>query len=323
MAAFNSVDILRTKENGEVGPSLIVAGAGCRSDSIIQKAMAAGLTVPLGSRPSVGAGLWLQGGFGHLARLHGLACDAIVGAVMVSVESGHVLVIGTVPYQHQPNDAIRPENEADLLWALKGAGTNFGVVTSVVFRACPAMVYSVRQWVTPLGDRREAQQRLVDMDALASELPRQSSADVYLYCDSEGLHVAISMSECALAGRDTDSFASVPSAVTTFLGPENSSKTVDAIGLYDTEMYISSVEDRPSPQCYLHLLHGGGAISQVAATATAFGCRNWTFACVITGVWPRDQDSSVTARAAISGRTRETKSWQCTPLDQIGCVYLI
>lgn len=334
MAAFDNVDVLRMKENGEVGPSLIVAGAGCRSDTIIKKAMAAGLTVPLGSRPSVGAGLWLQGGIGHLSRLHGLACDAIVGAVMVSVESGQVLVIGTVPSQHQPNDAIRPENEADLLWALKGAGTNFGVVTSVVFKAYPAMVYSVRQWVSPLSDRQEAQQRLVDIDALARELPRQISADAYLYCDSEGLHVAVSMSECAIAGHDTESFAGSPSVMTAFLGPENSSKTVDAIGLYDTEMYIScmhgghgggktssfkrcifldgmgslavadllisAVEDRPSPQCYLHLLHGGGAISQVAATATAFGCRNWTFACVITSVWPRDQDGSVTARAAVN-----------------------
>ncbi|KAM3541088.1 hypothetical protein ARSEF1564_006023 [Beauveria bassiana] len=334
MAAFDNVDVLRMKENGEVGPSLIVAGAGCRSDTIIKKAMAAGLTVPLGSRPSVGAGLWLQGGIGHLSRLHGLACDAIVGAVMVSVESGQVLVIGTVPSQHQPNDAVRPENEADLLWALKGAGTNFGVVTSVVFKAYPAMVYSVRQWVSPLSDRQEAQQRLVDIDALARELPRQISADAYLYCGSEGLHIAVSMSECAIAGHDTESFAGTPSAMAAFLGPENSSKTVDAIGLYDTEMYIScmhgghgggktssfkrcifldgtgslavadllisAVEDRPSPQCYLHLLHGGGAISQVAATATAFGCRNWTFACVITSVWPRDQDGSVTARAAVN-----------------------
>ncbi|KAH8727340.1 hypothetical protein GQ44DRAFT_703995 [Phaeosphaeriaceae sp. PMI808] len=30
----------------------------------------------------------------------------------------------------------------------------------------------------------------------------------------------------------------------------------------------------------------------VAADTTAFGCRDWDFACVITGVWPRDQDGS-------------------------------
>jgi hypothetical protein len=33
---------------------------------------------------SLGAGLWLQGCIGRLARLHGLACDAIVGAVVIS-----------------------------------------------------------------------------------------------------------------------------------------------------------------------------------------------------------------------------------------------
>ena len=78
------------------------------------------------------------GGIGHLARLHGLACDAIVGAVMVSVESGHVLCIGRIPSQHQPAGAIHPKNEADLLWAMKGAGTNFGIVVSVTFKAFAA-----------------------------------------------------------------------------------------------------------------------------------------------------------------------------------------
>jgi len=44
---------------GEEEESLVVAGAGATTGSIVQTAMAAGLTVPLGSRPSVGAGLWL------------------------------------------------------------------------------------------------------------------------------------------------------------------------------------------------------------------------------------------------------------------------
>jgi hypothetical protein len=98
MGAFDQVHILTTGEDGgnsgSDSGSLVVAEGGCKTGEIIRKTMAAGLTVPLGARPSVGAGLWLQGGIGHLARLHGLACDAIVGAVVVSVDSSQVLCVG-------------------------------------------------------------------------------------------------------------------------------------------------------------------------------------------------------------------------------------
>jgi FAD/FMN-containing dehydrogenase len=114
------------------------AGAGCKTGDIVREAMESGVTVPLGSRPSVGTGLWLQGGIGHLARAHGLACDFIVGAVIVSVNSGEVLLVGIVPYECRPPNAVRPDNEAELLWAIKGAGTNYGIVVSVVFKTCTA-----------------------------------------------------------------------------------------------------------------------------------------------------------------------------------------
>jgi hypothetical protein len=120
-----------------LGP-LIIAGAGCKTGDIVREAMESGVTVPLGSRPSVGTGLWLQGGIGHLARAHGLACDFIVGAVIVSVNSGEVLLVGIVPYECRPPNAVRPDNEAELLWAIKGAGTNYGIVVSVVFKTCTA-----------------------------------------------------------------------------------------------------------------------------------------------------------------------------------------
>jgi len=172
MGAFDQVHILTAREDGgESGSdldSLVVAEAGCKTGDIIRKTMAAGVTVPLGARPSVGAGLWLQGGIGHLARLHGLACDAIVGAVVVSVGSSQVLCVGRVPSQHQPAGAVRPENETDLLWAIKGAGTNFGIVFSVTFKAYAAPTYSIRNWVVPLSDNLEARLRLNDFDKFAT-----------------------------------------------------------------------------------------------------------------------------------------------------------
>ncbi|KAL2753552.1 hypothetical protein ACRALDRAFT_1044157 [Sodiomyces alcalophilus JCM 7366] len=341
MSAFDQVNIVEAEEGGEAlgfgsGPSsLVVAGAGCKSGDVVRKAMAAGLTVPLGARPSVGAGLWLQGGIGHLARLYGLTSDAIVGAVVVSVASGQTLYIGQVPSQCRPAGAVRPENEDDLLWAIKGAGTNFGIVVSVTFKAYTAPTYSVRNWVLPLDNAHDARLKLGEFDQLvASELPRNCSADAYLYWDTGKLHLGVSMFEVSATPETTKTEpvpASIPTA--TILGLNNNPKTVDSVGLFDSEMYVSemhgghsggktssfkrcvflkhigaerigdilvaAIETRPSPLCYLHLLQGGGAVGDVAANATAFGCRDWDFACVITGVWPRDKDGTEAAQSAI------------------------
>ncbi|KAF2621445.1 FAD-binding domain-containing protein [Macroventuria anomochaeta] len=164
MSAFDQAYVLTTEEKPKTTEldcrALVVVEAGCTTGDVIGKAMAAGVTVPLGSRPSVGAGLWLQGGIGHLARLHGLACDAIIGAVVVSVESGEVLCVGYVPSQHRPAVSVCPENEDDMLWAMKGAGTNFGIVVSVTFKAYAAPTYVVRNWVVSLSGDLEAQAKL-------------------------------------------------------------------------------------------------------------------------------------------------------------------
>ncbi|KAK2592601.1 hypothetical protein QQS21_009708 [Conoideocrella luteorostrata] len=337
MSAFDQVDILAAEEKERPGSGsgpLVLAGAGCKSGDIISKAMAAGLTVPLGSRPSVGAGLWLQGGIGHLARMYGLACDSIVGAIVVSVSSGEALCVGYVPSQHLPAGVVHPENGDDLLWALKGAGTNFGVVVSVTFNAYAAATYSIRNWVIPLNDNWEAQRRLADFDDLvATKLPRNCSADAYLYWDSGRLRLGVTMFESSTSTLACEAPTPISAPARRILGPENSIRIVDGVGLFDTEMYMSemhgghgggktssfkrciflkgigaeraahilvaAVETRPLPFCYIHLLHGGGAVADVAEGATAFGCRDWDFACVITGVWPRDQDGTPVARAAV------------------------
>ena len=336
MGAFDQVHILTAGEDGEDSGSdsgsLVVAEAGCKTGDIVRKTMAAGVTVPLAARPSVGAGLWLQGGIGHLARLHGLACDAIVGAVMVSVDSSQVLCVGCVPSQHRPAGTVRPENESELLWAMRGAGTNFGIVISVTFKSYAAPTYLTRNWVVPLSDNLEARLRLSEFDRLvARKLHWNCSADAYLYWDAGQLHLGVTMFESSMT-RPT--FATPTSTlVGAIWGLEDDFKVVDGVSLFETEMYVSgmhgghgggktssfkrclflkhigeanvvdrlvaAVETRPSPLCYIHLLQGGGAVGDVAADATAFGCRDWDFACVITGVWPCDQDGTETAQSAM------------------------
>jgi hypothetical protein len=82
------------------------------------------LAVPGGIISSTGvAGLTLGGGIGVLRGLHGLTCDSLVGAELVTATGERV--------------AVSAESNADLLWGLRGGGGNFGVVTVFEFKMHP------------------------------------------------------------------------------------------------------------------------------------------------------------------------------------------
>ena len=333
MSAFDCVSVLAREDReeglGNDSSSLVVVGAGCKADKIINYMQSEGLTIPLGSRPSVGAGLWLQGGIGHLTRLYGLTCDSIVGAVMISVASGEIIHVGCVPRKHIPAASSRPENEADILWALKGAGTNFGVVVSVTFKAYPAPTYVVRNWVLPLTNHADAKRRLKEFEEkVANAHDNTYSADAYLYWENGRLNLGITTFDTTASYMTTRSKLNGD-----IWGTENDFKTMNGFEAFEAEMYMSAmhgghgggktssfkrcvflkgiggprmahrlvtaVESRPSSLCYLHLLHGGGRAGEVTPDTTAFGCREWDFACVITGVWPRDEDGTKVAQASV------------------------
>ena len=82
------------------------------------------LAVPGGVVSTTGiAGLTLHGGMGHLRRKHGLSIDSILSVDIVTADG-------------ELRRASATENE-DLFWAVRGAGSNFGVVTSFEFQAHP------------------------------------------------------------------------------------------------------------------------------------------------------------------------------------------
>jgi FAD/FMN-containing dehydrogenase len=88
-------------------------------------------------------GLSLGGGHGRLEGLHGLVADGIVHFNLVLANGNEIGVNAT--------------SNADLFWALKGAGHNFGVVTSYRAKIYPKSTqtwhYHSYVWT---GDKLEA-----------------------------------------------------------------------------------------------------------------------------------------------------------------------
>ncbi len=109
---------LRSMRGVEVVPQgrLARAQGGALWADVDRPALAHGLAVPGGVFADTGVGgLTLGGGIGFLMGIAGLTCDNLVGAELVTAEGEIIEVDG--------------DTDADLIWALRGGGGNFGIVT--------------------------------------------------------------------------------------------------------------------------------------------------------------------------------------------------
>ena len=147
--------------------------------------VAEGLVTPGGVVGSTGVcGLALGGGIGHLTSQHGLTCDNIVGAELVTPDGSVV----------RANADENPE----LLWALRGGGGNFGVVTHLEFRLHPlqSVIGGKLTYRGPVGDVLRAFRDIV------ADGPRDASCQAMLLLE-ESFEPAVVVFPC-VTGSEND-----------------------------------------------------------------------------------------------------------------------
>jgi FAD/FMN-containing dehydrogenase len=136
LSRMNRVDVdpERRTANAEGGAHLV---------QLDKQAQAVGLVCPVGVIGHTGvAGLTLGGGMGRLMRKHGLTIDNVLSFDLVTADGRQL---------HASKD-----DNADLFWGLRGAGPNFGVVTSFEYQLHPQEATVTQGWVAlPIDRGRE------------------------------------------------------------------------------------------------------------------------------------------------------------------------
>jgi FAD/FMN-containing dehydrogenase len=106
------------------GNRTVRAEGGVKWGELDRETQTFGLAVPGGTDADTGiAGLTLGGGIGWLSGKHGLACDNLISADVVTAD-GQFLTVNSTTH-------------ADLFWALQGGGGNYGIVTSFEYQLHP------------------------------------------------------------------------------------------------------------------------------------------------------------------------------------------
>ena len=254
------------------------------------------------------AGLTLGGGIGWLMRRHGLACDNLTAADVVT--AGGEVVRATT------------SADAELLWGLRGGGGNFGVVTSFEFRVHPVGPIVGGLALFPLDRGQEVLRRY---RTWAAELPDEFSTLAGVVTAPPAPFVPedlVGRKAVAIVGcwcgdpdvgqgalrpiRELNPAADVfgPMSYPVLQGmldegapPGRRSYTRSGYvaelgdGLIDT--VLEHGERMPSPFSQIHFHQMGGAVARVGEEDTAFGSRRAAYAYNVNSMWADPSEDEI------------------------------
>jgi len=268
-------------------------GGGALLGDLDAAAAGYGLAVPAGVVSHTGvAGLTLGGGMGWLSRRWGMTVDNLIEAEVVTA-GGEVLVASE---QHDP----------DLLWAIRGGGGNFGVVSRFTFTLHPLDGVVVGAWAYPLTVLREL---LPAYGAASADNPRELTTALTVTADAVEIS-AIWSGDAARAERAVQHLDRLGAARRKSLVrmpfPALQSRSDEDFAwgrrYYATGGYFGSLTAEiadavstasaglPTSASLVDVLQLGGAVGDVAEDATAFTGREAQHFWLVEAVWDEPAD---------------------------------
>jgi FAD/FMN-containing dehydrogenase len=259
------------------------------------------------------AGLTLSGGIGWLRGTHGLSCDNLMAADVVTAEGKLVRV----------SEAENP----DLLWALRGGGGNFGVVTSFEFKLYPiapelffcgpAYAEESAHEVLPLW--RDFMATAPDeLSGLAefSTIPADPAFPKHAWGRRVVTLAHVYDGPAELGERLSEPLRHFGEPLADFSGrmPYRTIQTLyDGLfpkgrdRCYWKSTYLKELDDgviravtaglskRPSEMTFASIWKFGGSVQRVPADATAFGDRSMPYMLSLDAIWsrPADDDANI------------------------------
>jgi FAD/FMN-containing dehydrogenase len=252
-------------------------------------------------------GLTLGGGIGYLSRGLGLSCDNLISADVVTAD-------GTF---HVASE----KDNADLYWAIRGGGGNFGAVTSYEFRVHPVKdIYGGPMFfeMDRAGDvLRFYREFIVDAPEQLGAFPAFQIAPPLPFIPEDRHGEPFIAIVACWAGpleegeKALQPFHDIAPVVAEHVGPmpyPALNSAFDGLVPPGLQHYWKAnfVGELTDEAIEAHLVHGpkvpvvnstvhiypiNGACHRVANDATAFAYRDATFATVIAGMWPEPADN--------------------------------